>query len=116
MRRLEHNQHGKRKAIEHTAKNLERLSFTEQITEIVNQQNKVINENTGTLDVIVDQLNRMADLLKDQSEHITALYEIIYKLAPEYEIIETMADSEEEEQKLLARYMNHNDAYLQEED
>ena len=56
----------------------------------------------------------MQKRMEAQEERISALTEVVYELAPEYEIIETMADSEEERRDLLARYMNHNDSYCQE--
>lgn len=59
-------------------------------------------------------LTMMQKHMEAQEERISALTEVVYELAPEYEIIETMADSEEERRDLLARYMNHNDSYCQE--
>ncbi len=59
-------------------------------------------------------VEQMAKHITRQEERISALTKVVYELAPEYEIIETMADSEEERRDLLARYMNHNDSYCQE--
>ena len=58
-----------------------------------------------------ETLNKMCDILEYQEQRISALYETIFKIAPELEIIETMAETEEEQQEYIEKYMNHG-SYL----
>ena len=60
-----------------------------------------------------ENIKGICDILEYQEQRISVLYEILYKLAPELEIIETMAETEEEEQTYIDKYMNHGN-YLEE--
>lgn len=59
-----------------------------------------------------EYLQRICDLFEHQEERIKMLYELLYKIAPELEIIETLADTEEQEREYIEKYMNHGD-YLE---
>ena len=52
---------------------------------------------------------RILDLFAGQSDRLDAINTTLYQIAPEIEIIETMADSPEERQAMIDQYMNHND-------
>ena len=52
---------------------------------------------------------KLCNYVEYQEERINTLYDIIYKLAPELEIIETMAETEDEEQAYIDKYMNHGE-------
>ena len=54
-----------------------------------------------------ETLKRICDILEYQEQRISALYELLYKIAPELEIIETLAETEEKEQEYIEKYMNH---------
>jgi hypothetical protein len=60
-----------------------------------------------------DGLNALIETVKAQQERITELERVVYDLAPEFEIIETMADSEEERRELLDSYLNLNNNYAE---
>ena len=52
---------------------------------------------------------KLCNYVEYKEERINTLYDIIYKLAPELEIIETMAETEDEEQAYIDKYMNHGE-------
>lgn len=52
-------------------------------------------------------LDRALELIEHQNERIEKLSNLLYKLAPEVDIIETLAESPEEETDMIDRYMNH---------
>lgn len=58
---------------------------------------------------------KIVEIVSDQQKTIEKLMDLLYEIAPEYEIIETLADSEEERKELLSRYMNLNENYLDQE-
>ena len=61
-------------------------------------------ENTEQLS---KNLDRVLKIIEHQNEMISMLNDIVYKLAPDIEIIETMAENPEEEADMIAKYMNH---------
>lgn len=66
----------------------------------------------GTVELMHSNLASMEsviELIGQLKEHIETLYKIIYELAPDYEIIETMAESDEERRALCDAYMNHGE-------
>ena len=71
------------------------------------------NETDKTLDAIcnmLDNLWKMIDLQRQQQQQqIDELYNIINSMAPDMDIIETMAESDEEKQEYINKYMNHGD-------
>ena len=75
-----------------------------------------INENFEFLaeqnEVTIETLSTILDVLKHQEERIEMLIDIIHELAPEYEIIETAAETDEERQEMVNKYMNHNMDYM----
>lgn len=60
-----------------------------------------------------DGLNALIETVKAQQERIAELERVVYDLAPEFEIIETMADSEKERRELLDSYLNLNKNYAE---
>ena len=52
-------------------------------------------------------LNIICDVLENQEQRISTLYDTLYKIAPELEIIEAMSETEQEEQTYIEKYMNH---------
>ena len=70
----------------------------------------------GALKRTLAVVEQMARHMDRQDERISALTDVVYELAPEYEIIDAMAESPEERQEMLGRYMNHNFDYLTEAD
>lgn len=74
---------------------------------------------TTTADVLKDlraeikELKQsVTEILKDNCDRLDSLYDRIYDLLPELEVIETMADNPEEEAELLNKYLNLNNDYL----
>ena len=59
-----------------------------------------------------ETIKGICDILEYQEQRISTLYELLYKIAPELEIIETMTESEDEQQAYIEKYMNHGN-YLQ---
>ena len=51
-------------------------------------------------------------ILANNCDRVDALYDKVYKILPELEIIETMADNPEEEAELVSKYLNLNEDYL----
>ena len=63
----------------------------------------------GKLTGIDEELNRLRDIIENQNERIETLSHILHEIAPEYEVIETMAETDDERTEMVERYMNHND-------
>lgn len=80
------------------AKRADENLTAKEILKIIEQQEHLIESQT--------------EQIKSLNEHIENLYSIIYKIAPDMEIIETMAETEDEEQAYIDKYMNHGE-YLQ---
>lgn len=70
---------------------------------------EAINNLSETVQAQQDFILFLAKSITQQAEHISALYQLIHKIAPELEIIETMAETAEEEKEYLDKYMNHGD-------
>lgn len=83
----------------------ERLNFTERIVE---NFNTLAEDNSAMTEILI----RVIDALNRQEERIEMLMDIIHELAPEYEIIETAAETDEERQEKVNKYMNHNMDYM----
>ena len=60
----------------------------------------IVGEGVEILQFCVSQIISLHD-------HVRELYRIIDELAPEYTIIETMAETEEERRAMCDAYMNH---------
>jgi hypothetical protein len=73
---------------------MERIDFVE--TDIFELQNTV---------------HKQMMIISDLMERVKALQDSLYDIAPELEIIDTMADSEEERKELISRYINRNEEY-----
>lgn len=67
------------------------------------------NETDKTLDAICNILDNLCKVLDQQQQKIDDLYNIIDLIAPDMDIIETMAESDEEKQEYINKYMNHGD-------
>ena len=75
---------------------------------------RLIDENKRLCDAIgrlIDNQNRLAELIKGLQESIKDIRHSVYELAPELEIIDTLADDPEERERMIEIYMNHNDDY-----
>lgn len=70
------------------------------------------DETDGIFVSILAIVERMAQIITAQDERISALTDTVYAIAPELEIIETMAEDDAERTELIERYMNHNHDYL----
>ena len=70
---------------------------------------ETMQSNANNVDRIINTLNVFLDEIKYLHEHIRELYKIIHELAPDYEIIETMAETDEERRALCDAYMNHGE-------
>ena len=67
------------------------------------------NETDKTPDAICNILDNLCKVLDQQQQKIDDLYNIIDLIAPDMDIIETMAESDEEKQEYINKYMNHGD-------
>lgn len=87
-------------------KKFQMMSTSEQWLEIEKQKDRAFNEHSIAI-------NKLAEIILTQQERIAELERVVYDLAPEFEIIETMADSEEERRELLDSYLNLNKNYAE---
>ena len=74
----------------------------------MNPNEKAITELTIGINAHTEILSRLLEVVEEQREWIDRLQDTVDKIAPDIEIIETMADTPEEEAELIDRYMNHN--------
>lgn len=93
---------------------VQELTYTEMqaLTDMV----RMVNINSKLISGVVEQMQaslanegHMIEQIGQLHEHIKTLYKIIDDLAPEYKIIETMAETEEERRAMCDAYMNHGD-------
>ena len=70
---------------------------------------ETMQSNVNNVGRIINTLNIFLDEIKYLHEHIGELYKIIYELAPDYEIIETMAETAAERKAMCDAYMNHGE-------
>lgn len=54
-----------------------------------------------------DTIEAMKEIIKMLLQHIDGLNDTLFDIAPDVEIIDAIADSEEERQEMLEQYMNH---------
>lgn len=64
---------------------------------------------TSNMAGVMKNIDLCVEEIKHLHEHISELYKIIYELAPDYEIIETMAETDEERRAMCDAYMNHGE-------
>lgn len=69
------------------------------------------NQTEEAIDRLCETVSRMCSIIEHQHARIGYLYEVIHKLYPDLDIIETMADSPQEEQRLLDLYVNRNETF-----
>ena len=69
--------------------------------------------NVGQLIQIVKNqdkhIDQLIQIMKMQNDRIDELTDVVYKIAPEVEMIELLADNSDEEAIMLESYMNHGD-------
>lgn len=65
-----------------------------------------MHANKEAIGLTAENAARMLGIIKAQAESIRDLYGILYKIAPDLEIIEAMAENEAEELAYIDRYMN----------
>ena len=70
---------------------------------------ETMQSNVNNVGRIINTLNFFLDEIEHLHEHIGELYKIIYELAPDYEIIETMAETAAERKAMCDAYMNHGE-------
>lgn len=87
------------KIIDFYKERAERSTWAECIT-------RAINENA---EITAEYIGRLLDVINHQEERINRLYDALYAIAPDIEIIETLAETEEERQEMISRYMNHGE-------
>lgn len=73
-----------------------------------------IGENTEKIEELKGICSSLVEIISGQQKRINWLFDIIHDLAPEYDIIETMAANEKEKQRLIRAYMNQNNNYARE--
>lgn len=56
---------------------------------------------------ILGILEGLAHAIDNQGERIDMLTQILHEIAPEWQLIAAMANSDEERQNMVSRYMNH---------
>lgn len=94
-----------------TERRFDRMTLSEQLTELLRDLTEEGKGQTETISRIISLISGIAEIIENQDERISQLSEVVYALAPEYEVIETMSADEEEKTELLARYMNRNENY-----
>jgi hypothetical protein len=60
---------------------------------------------------ILGILEGLAHAIDNQGERIDMLTQIMHEIAPDWELIATMANTNEERRSMLSKYMNHNRNY-----
>lgn len=78
-------------------------------TDLIGGVVETMQSNVNNVGRIINTLNVFLDEIKYLHEHIRELYKIIHELAPDYEIIETMAETAEERAAMCNAYMNHGE-------
>lgn len=69
---------------------------------------KRLNDILEAVNAHTEFIGELLKMVKFQREQIERLTDTVYKIAPELDIIETMAETPGEEAELIDRYMNHN--------
>ena len=92
------------------------MSYLDFMREMDSVNRKGINNTANTLKDLRAEIKELkqttTEVLGDNRDRIDTLYDRIYDLLPELEVIETMADNPEEEAELLNKYLNLNNDYL----
>lgn len=70
---------------------------------------KAFSETEAALYKLTGQIEKLLDIIDAQEKRIEDLQDTVYRIAPEIEIIDTLADSESERQALTDAYMNHGE-------
>ena len=105
------------KSIKETAaENITEMQLLDAIIRINTANTDIMS---GVVEIMQSTANNMGRMLrvhdsyieaiKHLQEHVRELYKIIHELAPDYEIIETMAETAEERAAMCNAYMNHGE-------
>lgn len=87
---------------------LEKMLIDENFQTMSENETKML-ELIKKLFEIVQMLDKRLD---DEIERNKMLSETVYQMAPDIEVIETMAADDDERQELIDIYMNHRDDYM----
>lgn len=60
---------------------------------------------------ILGILEGLAHAIDNQGERIDMLTQIMHEIAPDWELIATMAETDDERRSMISKYMNHNRNY-----
>ena len=77
---------------------------------------KILNGITETANAHTKLIGKLLGMIEVQHEKIERLTDVVYKIAPDLDLIETLAETPEEETELIDRYMNHNSEWSLEND
>jgi len=69
---------------------------------------KRLNDILEAVNSHTEFISELLKMVKFQREQIERLTDTVYKIAPELDVIETVAETPEEEAELIDRYMNRN--------
>ena len=70
---------------------------------------KRLNDILEAVNSHTEFISELLKMVKFQREQIERLTDTVYKIAPELDVIETMAETAEEEKEYLDKYMNHGE-------
>lgn len=99
-----------------SAENITEMQLLDAIIRINTANTDIMSGIVEIMQSTADNMVRMLKVhdsyveeIKHLHEHVEELYKIIYELAPDYEIIETMAETAEERAAMCNAYMNHGE-------
>lgn len=75
-----------------------------------------IEKLAGNVDLLIqivksqnNHIDQLIQIMEMQNKRIDQLTDVVYKIAPDVEIIALLADNSDEEAMMLESYMNHGD-------
>ena len=68
-----------------------------------------IKNNAEIAGITGEHIIKLLDIIEHQEQRINRLYDIVYQLAPDLEIIQILSKTEEDQQELINKYMNHGE-------
>lgn len=99
------------KALEISVENIQKISEIQG--QVANVLDKMVNNEKDTADNIkylFQGVDALLELQKNTDERVSDIYQTLYEMFPDSEIIETMgADDQEARMKLYKSYLNLND-------
>ena len=87
---------------------LEKMLIDENFQTMSDNEVKIV----GLIERLFEIVQSLSKRLDDEIERNKMLSKTVYEMAPELEIIETMAADDEERQEMIDIYMNHRDDYM----